>query len=103
MDLNTYQERAMKTRIPSAEGWAYSGLGLAGEAGEVANKLKKILRGDAGVGAADVAKELGGVLWYLSAVATDFGLSLGDIATSNLDQLESRQARGVIQGSGDDR
>ena len=78
---------------------------LVGEAGEVANKAKKILRGD--YQAKDIqeqiAGELGDVLWYLAMVAYEFDLSLEDIAQANLDKLASRKQRGVLKGSGDTR
>jgi NTP pyrophosphatase (non-canonical NTP hydrolase) len=86
---------------------AYVGLGLAGEAGEVAEKIKKIVRDSAGViGTTNrlaVAKELGDVLWYIAQVATEFGLSFADVAEQNLEKLASRKARGVLGGSGDER
>lgn len=86
---------------------AYVGLGLAGESGEVAEKIKKIIRDSSGVIRAEqrtaVAKELGDVLWYVAQVATEFGLSLGDVGEANLEKLADRKARGVLGGSGDER
>jgi len=85
----------------------YPTLGLAGEAGEVAEKVKKLIRDDAGVLSderrAAIAKELGDVLWYVAQVATEAGLDLDEIAAANLEKLLSRAQRGVLQGSGDDR
>lgn len=82
-------------------------LGLVGEAGEVAEKFKKIIRDRQGMisddDKKDIAKELGDVLWYISVIADYIELPLGDIATGNLDKLSSRKSRGVQRGSGDDR
>jgi len=77
-------------------------MGLVGEAGEVAEKRKKMLRGD-DVTVDDVADELGDVLWYLSVLADELGTSLDDVATDNLDKLDDRSDRDVIRGSGDER
>lgn len=85
----------------------YPVLGLAGEAGEVVEKVKKIFRDDGGKVTTDkkkeIQKELGDVLWYLSQVATEFGLSFDAIAKTNLDKLRSRVERDKLQGSGDNR
>ena len=117
MDLNDYQEQAVGTAVyPSAgkgirEGKAYCALKLAGEAGEVAEKIAKYeFRGDLIPGPHPLAtyqmmieKELGDVLWYIAALAREFGLSLSDVAAANLVKLSDRKARGVLKGSGDDR
>lgn len=106
MDFTEYQERANATAI-YAEAYKimYPTLGLAGEAGEVADKVKKIIRD--GLSLADekegIAKELGDVLWYIAAVTRDIGYSLDDIAKMNIDKLEGRKERGVLQGNGDNR
>jgi NTP pyrophosphatase (non-canonical NTP hydrolase) len=85
----------------------YPTLGLAGEAGEVAEKVKKLIRDDAGVltdeRRAALGAELGDVLWYVAQVATEAGLDLEAIAQANLDKLASRAQRGVLSGSGDER
>ena len=85
----------------------YPTLGLASEAGEVAGKVKKIMRDDSGVVSdekrEDIKSELGDVLWYVSQCATEFGLSLDDIAQANIEKLFSRKDRGVLGGSGDGR
>ena len=85
----------------------YATTGLAGEAGEVSNKIKKILRDNEGqideVVRMKILGELGGVMWYITALAQEFSLSLEDIMTYNHDQLVSRAERGKLQGSGDDR
>lgn len=86
---------------------AYPALGLAGEAGEVAEHAKKAIRDDAGVVTEErrraMAKELGDVLWYVSQLASELGLELEEIARANLEKLLSRQRRGVLSGSGDER
>jgi len=81
----------------------YPTLGLSGEAGEVANKVKKVMRGDSGADFSCVPDELGDVLWYLAAIATDLGVTLEEIANKNIEKLYDRRARGVIKGSGDNR
>jgi NTP pyrophosphatase (non-canonical NTP hydrolase) len=85
----------------------YPVLGLVGEAGEVAEKAKKLMRDKAGILDLDtaeaIAHELGDVLWYAAAVAGHIGFSLSEIASMNLAKLHSRRDRGVLQGSGDAR
>ncbi len=106
MELNDYQSKAYTYAIyPWEINLAYPALGLAGEAGEVANKVKKVYRDnmDGSEIRDDIAAELGDVLWYLGALATEFGLDLNVIAQNNLNKLESRRIRGVIGGSGDHR
>jgi NTP pyrophosphatase (non-canonical NTP hydrolase) len=109
MRLSDYQARSRRTATyPDAgENIVYPTLGLAGEAGEVAEKVKKMLRDDAGVMTGErleaLAGELGDVLWYVAQVATEAGLDLDAIAQANLDKLLSRQQRGVLSGSGDQR
>ena len=91
----------------SVEGLSYTTLGLAGEAGEIANKVKKILRDSGGEITVDhrldLAGELGDVLWYMAAMARQLGVSLADVAMSNRNKLADRQRRGTLQGSGDKR
>lgn len=89
----------------------YCILGLNGEAGELAEKLKKIYRDDAGTPTTELAqetreemlKELGDVLWYVTRTAKELGYSLADVALWNVRKLTSRKLRGVIGGSGDNR
>lgn len=106
MKLDEYQQLANDTAI-YPEGLNYPILGLAGEAGELCNKYKKILRdkgGEADVNDMDqLAKELGDVLWYVAQIATELGTDLETIARRNLMKLAGRKARGVLGGSGDDR
>jgi NTP pyrophosphatase (non-canonical NTP hydrolase) len=80
---------------------------LCGEAGEIANKTKKVLRDDNGVISEkkknELGAEIGDCLWYIAALCNDLGLNLGDIAQENLNKLNDRKNRGVIKGSGDTR
>lgn len=78
-------------------------LGLVGEAGEVAEKLKKSFRDNAVLDKEDMMKELGDVLFYVAALANLYGGNLQEVAELNVSKLESRQKRGVLQGSGDNR
>jgi len=109
MDLASYQSRSRQTaRYPDAgANPIYPTLGLCGEAGEVADKIKKVLRDRDGVFDQavrdDLCLELGDVLWYVAQLCTELGLSLEQVAAANLDKLASRAARNVIQGSGDRR
>uniref|UniRef100_A0A6M3INP9 Putative nucleotide pyrophosphohydrolase domain-containing protein n=1 Tax=viral metagenome TaxID=1070528 RepID=A0A6M3INP9_9ZZZZ len=103
MDFDDYQIEARTTAIYPI-GVIYPTLGLCGEAGEVAEKIKKIIR-DGGEFAhnALIAQELGDVLWYLANLAADLGFSLDEIAHMNLDKLSSRKIRDKLHGGGDDR
>lgn len=107
MTLNEYQEAALKSAIypkivPDIP--IYPALKLAGESGEVAEKVGKAIRDGIPLNFQfELAKELGDVLWYISALANDIGFSLESIAKFNLEKLESRVARGKLQGSGDNR
>jgi NTP pyrophosphatase (non-canonical NTP hydrolase) len=109
MLISEYQELSRRTATyPGAgDNLVYPTLGLAGEAGEVAEKVKKLLRDDGGVMSDErreaLAGELGDVLWYVAQVATEAGLDLEEIAQGNLDKLLSRQRRGMLSGSGDSR
>jgi NTP pyrophosphatase (non-canonical NTP hydrolase) len=109
MQLSDYQERSRATAVYPGVGanLLYPTLGLCGEAGEVAEKVKKMVRDDAGVLSPErreaLAKELGDVLWYVAQLATEAGLDLDAVAAGNLDKLLSRRERDVLRGSGDDR
>jgi NTP pyrophosphatase (non-canonical NTP hydrolase) len=109
MTLSDFQRRSRATAVYPGAGYnlLYPTLGLCGEAGEVAEKVKKMLRDDGGVMTGErlqaLAGELGDVLWYVAQVATEAGLDLEAIAQANLDKLLSRQERGVLSGSGDAR
>mgnify|MGYP001611616020 FL=1 len=82
-------------------------IGLSGEVGEVAEKIKKIFRDKKGrvskTDKQELSKELGDVLWYVSQLATEFGLPLDEIVNGNVEKLNSRFKRGKINGSGDNR
>ena len=97
MNFDEYQKKSRETAIYPDLGsnYIYPTLGLAGESGEVSDKIKKVIRDDVGVLNAekiqDLKKELGDVLWYVSQLSTELGLSLEDIAQSNLDKLFSRK------------
>lgn len=84
------------------ESLTYCALGLTGESGEYAEKIKKLIR-DGTFVREDTAKELGDVLWYLTRSANELGYSLDEIAKMNIEKLQSRKERGVLQGSGDNR
>ncbi len=109
MDFQQYQTESRKVvQYPDAgHNFIYPTLGLAGEAGEVADKIKKVIRNDGGLVSEsvrqDLAKELGDVLWYVSQVATELNLQLDDIARGNLEKLQDRLARNVIRSTGDNR
>ena len=106
VELNTYQAEARSTAAYPQAGQnpIYPTLGLTGEAGEVADKVKKVLRDNAGV-FDDVTREsikleLGDVLWYVAQLARELGYDLEEVAQANLYKLSSRAARGRIGGSG---
>ncbi|NDC34917.1 MAG: hypothetical protein EBZ51_05930 [Synechococcaceae bacterium WB9_2_112] len=109
MDFQEYQHRSRQTaRYPQAgANPIYPTLGLCGEAGEVADKVKKVIRDREGHFDAavrdDLRLELGDVLWYVAQLCSELGLDLDDVAAANLDKLASRMARNVIAGSGDRR
>lgn len=112
MTLDDYQARARSTALyPESARVLYPTLKLAGEAGEVAEKLGKLMRDEGfepggSLSPAQVealTKELGDVLWYVANLAADLGLTLEEVGKRNLEKLQSRKERGVIHGSGDDR
>lgn len=116
-DFNYYQERAIQydtsrlaiDKEARYDGYMEKALGLAGETGEVMEKIKKMIRDKNGVFSptpediAELKKELGDVLWYLSALAFYNGIDLDDVARANLNKLKSRKERDKIHGSGDNR
>jgi NTP pyrophosphatase (non-canonical NTP hydrolase) len=104
MNINKYQDEAKYYAVyPERHMIVYPTLGLVGEAGEVAEKVKKNLRGDGTLDHKEVAKELGDVLWYVANLAADLGYTLEEVAQMNINKLENRHIRGVIRGSGDNR
>jgi NTP pyrophosphatase (non-canonical NTP hydrolase) len=109
MTFDEYQTLAKRTAIypDIGKNFIYPTLGLAGEAGEVANKVKKIFRDDNGVvrpeRVEEIKKELGDVLWYLAQLSGEFGFALDDVARLNIDNLAARLEKGTLTGSGDAR
>ena len=108
MNFDEYQTQASKTTIYDDKyNIIYPSLGLVNEAGEVAGKVKKVLRDNGGIfGSVEreaIKKELGDVLWYMSAVCSDLNINMSDVAKANIDKLNSRLTRGVLGGSGDER
>lgn len=109
MEFNEYQKKSRQTAVYPVIGHkcVYPALGLAGESGEVLNKVKKLFRDKQGEINDEqrqaIGSELGDVLWYLAQLATEFDLDLSQVAQDNLDKLLSRQQRGQLHGNGDER
>lgn len=109
MNFKEYQKLSRKTVIyPNKDkNFIYPTLGLVGEAGEIAEKIKKVLRDKKGIideqTKNEILKELGDVLWYLSQLSTELNISLDDIASFNIKKLSSRKERKVLHGDGDNR
>lgn len=113
--LNEYQQRSRKTAsYPDlGENLLYPALGLAGEAGEAVDKIKKLWRDNSITSGLDpkltatqkiaLLKELGDGLWYIAAIASELNINLSYVAGLNIDKLEDRKARGVTSGEGDNR
>ena len=102
----SYQNLVQRTKQYDTEtfGIIYPSYGLMGEVGEIMEKQKRVLRGDADdIDINDMTKELGDVLWYLTALATDLGIDLTAVAETNMRKLVGRLARDTIKGEGDDR
>jgi len=102
MDLNEYQRKSRETAVyqlqPSVDGLTYAVLALCGEAGELANKLKKHLRAGTPPNCEILQDELGDVLWYVAAVAQELGTDLNQVAFFNLEKLAARKAANKITG-----
>lgn len=111
MNFLDYQHETAKTAVypcgTTIEALSYLGLGLASEAGEVAGKLKKVLRDEGGAVTmnkkSELADEISDVMWYISEIATHLGFNLEAIAERNVKKLRDRAERGALQGSGDNR
>lgn len=109
MTFEEYQNESQKTaRYPVVGApFVYPTLGLVGEAGEVAEKVKKIMRDNGGIAddarKEEIVKEMGDVLWYLAQLATTLGISLENVAKNNIEKLRSRLERNAIHGDGDNR
>ena len=113
MEFIEYQQLAIKTaqfQTGSLRALSYTMLGLTGEAGEVAERIKKILREEdrdlddiIAEKRPEIIKEMGDVLWYLSALSREIGTTLEEVANANIEKLKSRYDRGVIYGEDDNR
>lgn len=110
MELDEYQNRAGETAIFPDEipewvdtGVIYCTLGVTGEAGECAEKVKKAIRDDDPEKLDDLEREIGDLLWYVSQLCAELDVSLDDTAIDNLEKLHDRQQRGQLTGDGDDR
>ena len=105
----TYQDKACETAIfPKEKATEYLTLGLTGEAGEIANKVKKFIRDGATqdeylAKRIEIGYEIGDVLWYCAVLAKEMEMDLGHIMENNLQKLADRKKRGMLSGSGDNR
>ena len=107
-DFDMYQKVALTTAIyPREQAIIYPTLGLTGEAGEVANKVKKIIRDGSDSKdeklVSEIKAEIGDCLWYIAVLANDFDIKLSDIASTNLEKLANRKKNNTTHGSGDTR
>lgn len=108
-DFDKYQKGCSKTAVypDIGKNFTYPTLGLMGEAGEVSEKIKKVIRDDGGKitpeKREEVKKELGDVLWYLAQLSTELGIKFSEVAEGNLEKLASRKTRGKLHGDGDNR
>ncbi len=109
MNFEEYQKKSRVTALyPNVdENYVYPTLGLSGEAGEVAEKVKKVIRDKGGKIDEEtreaIKKELGDVLWYVAQLASELKLSLDEVATGNIEKLYDRMERGKLSGNGDNR
>lgn len=103
LDMDKYQKQAATTAIyDQKHAIIYPALGLAAEAGEVANKVKKIMR-DGKLDRDGIASEIGDCLWYIAALCRDLNIDMENVAYENLEKLHGRQKRGTLRGNGDKR
>ncbi len=109
MTFDEYQKLSKSTAQYSefVPPWVYLALGLAGESGEVVDKLKKVVRNNNGTfsdeAKIELQKELGDVLWYVSQLCEELGFSMDEVARINRAKLVDRKERNVIQSRGDNR
>ena len=108
MRLKEYQEATRETAVyPKEMAVYYCALGLIGEAGEIANKVKKVIRDSNSHISIErkkhIADEIGDVMWYVARLSDELGLSLEAIVNANITKLLDRKERGVLKGSGDSR
>ena len=103
LEMDKYQQQAATTAIyDQKHAVIYPALGLAAEAGEVANKVKKIMR-DGKLDRDGIADEIGDCLWYIAALCRDLNIDMETVAYDNLEKLHGRQKRGTLRGNGDKR
>jgi NTP pyrophosphatase (non-canonical NTP hydrolase) len=99
-----YQEFVQSMKVyPEKHAIIYPALGISGESGEFAEKVKKWLRGDGELNKEALIKELGDILWYVTSAADDLGSSLVEVINTNVIKLSARKHQGILKGSGDDR
>lgn len=122
MTFNAYQLKAFETALyprcgnkdlgPILSRLVYPIISLGGEVGELQNKIKKMMRDTkrdgsgviiSGANVADMARELGDILWYVSAICTELGIDFETVARMNIEKLQARASAGTIQGTGDNR
>lgn len=108
MTFAEYQEAALRTaNLKKKNELFHLVLGLMGESGEIAEKIKKVVRDkgsdESQIDRADIKKELGDVLWYIASLSAYLGINLEDVADFNIKKLASRKERGTLSGSGDNR
>ena len=103
LEMDKYQQQAATTAIyDQKHAIIYPALGLAAEAGEVANKVKKIMR-DGNLDREGLSSEIGDCLWYIAALCRDLNIDMETVAYDNLEKLHGRQKRGTLRGNGDKR
>lgn len=104
MTIQEYTDFVKSMKVyPEKYAIIYPALGISGESGEIAEKVKKWLRGDKHLDAEELVKELGDIMWYITSMADDLGADLQSVINENVTKLKSRKERGVVKGSGDNR
>ncbi|MCI0619505.1 nucleoside triphosphate pyrophosphohydrolase family protein [Candidatus Wolfebacteria bacterium] len=108
MEFNEYQKKSQYELIAgNYPELMYTTLALTGEAGEIADKVKKIYRDEGGIVSQekrqDITREMGDLLWYMGRLAIHLGVSFDDVARENLEKLSKRTSRGTLSGAGDNR
>lgn len=102
LTFDSYSKQAMSFRLPSAD-YTYVVMGLVGEIGELYGSVAKSLRDHTPLERENLQKELGDILWFVTALTEDLGMNLGQVAEMNIHKLSARAVAGTIQGSGDNR
>jgi NTP pyrophosphatase (non-canonical NTP hydrolase) len=109
MDFDLYQKKCKKTAVYPGIGknFTYPTIGLMGEAGEVANKIKKLIRDDKSKitkeKREEIKAEIGDMMWYIAQLSTELGLTLSGVVDYNLKKLAKRKKENKLHGSGDNR